>query len=376
MNRKVQELIHIVTAADGNYIEQLAVMLLSLADSCAQKVQVTVLQSGIEQSQVFRITKPLPENISTSFVDCDSLQEELPTVSSDTCLRISKATYLRIFMAKFVSGSRVLYLDADTVINGDISLLWQLDLRSNAIAAVVDRPLRERNRENKASHADYFNAGMMLIDLARWQAIEVEPRSMDYYRKATSGALCFNDQDCLNAVLAEYTLFLDESFNYQTVAANEDKWRGCFLTQPLLIHYTGADKPWLIHSLHPFREKYRQIKEMTLFSENPMGIYLDSWDKSLLSKTEKVDSPFYIYGAGERGRRIYHALKRLNRLGVFKGFIDRSPPQSHYDGNVIFVRAPEDAETIIIATAPNSDVLLKQLSTTHPKCKVICGFYW
>ena len=95
--------------------------------------------------------------------------------------RVSHATYFRILAPELLpaSLSRVIYLDADVRVASDLSRLWAEPLREHPVLAVRDagaplvsspRGLVNHRELGLAPELGYFNAGVMLLDLARWRA--------------------------------------------------------------------------------------------------------------------------------------------------------------------------------------------------------------
>ena len=79
-------------------------------------------------------------------------------------------TYSRLWIGEFFPSdvTRVLYLDADIVAVGSLASLWTVDL-SGALMGAVDIPGSNRGVErlDMPPDAGYFNAGVLVIDLAR-----------------------------------------------------------------------------------------------------------------------------------------------------------------------------------------------------------------
>src|SRR5690606_13107876 len=115
---------------------------------------------------------------------------------------------------------RVLYLDCDTLVRAPIEELIERDLAGHSIAAVRDtrgahitsgRDLR--NNQDLFDVADpYFNAGVVLIDVARWRAANI----VDRLEEALTGGVMARihyDQDFLNLVFKNDWLRLDPRWN-------------------------------------------------------------------------------------------------------------------------------------------------------------------
>ena len=63
--------------------------------------------------------------------------------------------------------------------------------------------------------APYFNAGVMLVDLARWRAEDIGGKLLDYY--GTIAPYClFQDQDAINGLLRGRIATLHPAYNFIT----------------------------------------------------------------------------------------------------------------------------------------------------------------
>lgn len=75
---------------------------------------------------------------------------------------INYATYFRFFATAVVESEKVLYLDSDIIVTGDLSTLFKIDLKGYSIGAVDDVYAYEGRKSG-------FNAGVLLMDVAKWK---------------------------------------------------------------------------------------------------------------------------------------------------------------------------------------------------------------
>src|SRR3974390_3144824 len=82
-------------------------------------------------------------------------------------------SYTRLWLSEFFPPDvdRVLYLDADIVVVGSIAALWTTELEG-ALMGAVDIPGAGQFVTGLGMRAEdaYFNAGVLVIDLAQWRA--------------------------------------------------------------------------------------------------------------------------------------------------------------------------------------------------------------
>jgi lipopolysaccharide biosynthesis glycosyltransferase/tetratricopeptide (TPR) repeat protein len=155
--------------------------------------------------------------------------------------------------------SKLLYLDGDIIVRDDIRSLWDTDLKGATIGAVQDAGvLWDHQSWFLAAYAgNYFNSGVMLLDLARWRSADITARVLDWVRlyAKSSGqgkwtAWC--DQSPLNRALAGEWAKLSPTWNFtpvtnETLALAYDLSAAEFLQiaeSPCIYHF-GFFKPWL-----------------------------------------------------------------------------------------------------------------------------------
>jgi lipopolysaccharide biosynthesis glycosyltransferase len=182
--------------------------------------------------------------------------------------RQTRSTFVRLFLPDFLDGIRkVLYLDADIVVRRDLAPLFAAGPVRAPLAAALDCPLRllaERKEpiyglDDAPWRTDayirdhvglkdvdrYFNAGVLLIDLARFSASGAAHRALDFLARKGDSSI-FNDQDALNFALEDDFEVLDPRWNFipDFAALAEDGPVGPELERVLR---TCRDDPWIVH---------------------------------------------------------------------------------------------------------------------------------
>ncbi len=181
---------------------------------------------------------------------------------------ISIAAYYRLLMDAGLPSDldRVLYLDSDIIILGDIASLWEVDLGNAVIGAAPDINDATEMKQKLALSAatTYFNSGVMLIDLKRWREAEVGSKTLAYCRDHEE-TLTYWDQCALNVVLAGRVCVLDWSWNFQTAHLSliDESRRSETLAKAKIVHFTTRFKPWMYCCIHPFAHRYWKILAQT-----------------------------------------------------------------------------------------------------------------
>lgn len=158
--------------------------------------------------------------------------------------------YLRIALPAALAGDydRILYLDSDIFVQGgDFAALLAVDLGSHPIGAVRDniqwrtpgrRP--EQFRRLGLPTAPYFNAGVLLMDTAAYNAMDLLGRCVALGRREAA-RMIRHDQNLYNAVLQGDWAELSPMWNWQY------SWAARLFEatrSPHVVHFIGTLKPW------------------------------------------------------------------------------------------------------------------------------------
>jgi len=174
---------------------------------------------------------------------------------------------------------RVLFLDADVIVCDRLDGLWETDLRGaylGAVTNVFEPEYAHRPAElGLRSVQDYFNAGVLLLDLDALGRDRCD-RALYEYGVAHAGeeerSLLFRDQDVLNAVLAGRRLPLDPRWNVMNIFRFD--WADAVFgadavaaarANPGIRHFEGPgdNKPWHRECVRDDRERYLEHRRAT-----------------------------------------------------------------------------------------------------------------
>lgn len=268
-------MIHIACNIDNNYVQHCAVTLVSLFENnCSEKFSIHILAQDLTEED--KSTLQALANRYQSMVYFYSPSPQLLEGFSirKFSKRISMATYFRCLLSDILPENidRVIYLDCDIVILGDIKPFWEIPLDNAGVAAVEDMGCHEKERYDILQYpmADsYFNAGVLLVNLAYWREHHIPKACIDYFHQYPERIL-FNDQDLLNSVLHKNKILTDLRWNvqdafYRNPKERNEVWNKKFtevLKHPVILHYTNR-KPWNYDSQHPLRSAYFTYLDLT-----------------------------------------------------------------------------------------------------------------
>jgi lipopolysaccharide biosynthesis glycosyltransferase len=188
-------------------------------------------------------------------------------ISNLVAVHFPRMTYVRLIIGELLPDvDRLIFLDSDMLVRAPLETLADLDLVGKAVAAVLD-PHRHRamlGRDFK-QHADlfdfnqgYFNAGMMVVDRARYAAAGLPQLAAKLNNSGALASLQY-DQAVLNIGLKDNWLPLDFRWNLINPEPAHEA------LEPHIVHYTGPHKPWHLLSRVAFAQAYRHTMTNDIF---------------------------------------------------------------------------------------------------------------
>lgn len=181
---------------------------------------------------------------------------------------------------------KVLYLDSDMIVAGDIGALWRTEL-GNAILGAVTIPGSTRCAALAIPESyGYFNSGVLLINLAAWRNERIFERVIDYIGR-NADTIVDPDQDALNACLYDrrvklpyiYNAVSPFFFDYHPMGMSRAEIEAV-RADARILHFNGASKPWSYLCRHPRRAEYwRYLAETEWRGEGPDDRNFVNWTK-------------------------------------------------------------------------------------------------
>ncbi len=292
--------IHIAFCIDKNYVQHCAVTVTSIfSNTTAANISISIIYSNIDdksKSKLESYIKKFTPDVKFILINEKDLKK-FPV--SD---HITLASYYRIFLADLLESDikKVVFLDCDLIVKKDIIQLWNIDISNYSHAAAIEHGVDNAHKESLSipNNADYFNAGVMLINLEYWRNNEVSKKSIKFIQNKFN-KIKFWDQDVLNFVLQSQYLVVDSTWNATGILFRSDIWESLgfskikcqellkFSLDPAIIHFTGTYKPWHSYSDHPLKQEYYKY-----LTETPWRNFVPTRKPSLLirirTKTKKA----------------------------------------------------------------------------------------
>lgn len=296
----IEKKYNILCATDDKYVPYCGIMLTSLFENninCQINVYLLTEELNLSNRSILKeLSLKYNQEINIVIVDGEKLNG-CPIKPED---HVSLATYYRLLAPILVQQDidRILYLDCDMVVNDSIEELYNIELKDTAVAAVLDEDYITREKYKRLDYPEekkYFNAGMLLINLSYWRKNRVMERCFDYIHNNPE-RITFHDQDTLNYVLQDEKILISTRNNLQTgFLYIHNKYELKMMNEiidsiksPMIIHYTGPNKPWRKGSRHPFCKKFLYYKKISLWSDHPLINARRNWKEKLIKVINSI----------------------------------------------------------------------------------------
>lgn len=275
------ENLHVLYATNSNYLTVTLASILSLIENGGiSKLHVHMMVENFLTSDYQNIElffKHYPQaTVQLYPIDSLNLAQYGIPFWHGTQVANSRLFFQEIMQSNLNTIKYLLYLDADTIIVGDLSTLEQY---TEGIYVVRDETTY--SYYDKLNHLDdYFNSGVMYIHLDTWKKMDYQTKIIDFILKNKDIPLTYPDQDILNCVLNHQIEWLPLSYNLspfsyifsskkEKLFYNPQK-RKVTLEEtrearkdPKIIHSYGLAgiKPWMDNHINPFNDLFMQYIE-------------------------------------------------------------------------------------------------------------------
>lgn len=266
--------IPILVTLDQNYLPQLRILLTSLyVNHPGQGFDIYLLHSRIPEDALSRLKGEL-ERLDYHLYPIRA--DENTFANAPVTDRYPKEMYYRLLAAQWLPGelSKILYLDPDILVINSLYELWEMDISGYLFAAAAHTGKTEIansvNRIRLGTDTDYFNSGVLLINLELARTC-IRPEDIFRFVEKNSMELLLPDQDVLNALYGSQILKVDDArWNYdarnyssyllRSAGTENMDW---VLANTSILHFCGRDKPWKKNYRRRFGALYRHYMSLT-----------------------------------------------------------------------------------------------------------------
>lgn len=239
---------NILISINSNYLFPALAMLTSLLTNNSVKTNIYLLYNDLKDDEIDLLEKGIEKFDATIF---RILVDNTQFINFPLSHHFSIETYFR-FLAQSLLPSkvdRVLWLDADVIVNNSITDFYYQDLKGYYVS-VCESINKEKNvllkKLELPEDSNYFNAGVILFNLELIRK-EIKPNVYFDYLINNKNKITWLDQDVLNVIFNKKIKYNDSDiFNFQIFSTTEDKPSDFKekLNNASIIHYIGNVKPW------------------------------------------------------------------------------------------------------------------------------------
>ena len=237
--------IPIFFSTDDRYIPYLDVAISSLITNASPKYQyrIIILNTGLLPENVNKIQQNARDHISIEFADISNQVAHIKDRFKDV-YHFSVVTYYRLFIASlFPQYDKIIYLDCDIVVLGDIAELYHTPVGDNILAAAPEQYVQNttefREYASVALGVDpdsYVNAGVLVINLSAFRKNNIEKQFIELITKYDFDLLD-PDQAYLNYLCKNKIHILPNGWNKEPMSLPCEGNKN-------IVHYALYKKPW------------------------------------------------------------------------------------------------------------------------------------
>lgn len=324
--------LNIVYSTDNNYAKYAGVSIISLFEnnkSISSNINLYIINNKISKKNKENLDLIAQKyNTKINYISFDEICCDLNNTDD-----FFKAAYARLFLSKLEQIDKILYIDCDTIINGSIQDLYNLDIDQYYVAGVQDNPGKYLVDIIGMSENDrYLNSGVLLFNLKKFRQNNIQDKILKFIDRY-NGKVPHHDQGVINGVCKGKILIIHPKFNcmsqfwelkasqimklydiknyYKSSEVEEA------ISNPIIIHYINKfyDRPWTKSCSHPMKHLYIKFLEISPWSNDLIESKKDI--KVEMRKFIFSNLPFNIYYRFEKFldiKRMFYYKKKYRFL--------------------------------------------------------------
>lgn len=264
--------IPIFYAIDDGYAKFVAVSIKSLIMNANNNYNydINVIYENLSEENAKKLKSLETDNVKIILTE---MNQNLSMITDKLGNRLREYTFtLTIFFRLFIpvmfpKYHKCIYIDADTVIPGDISRLYNEDLEDNYLGCIVDKSTIDN--EILASYFEevvgiprdkYINSGVLLMNSKKLRELKIDEKFLDLYTKYGFDVIA-PDQDYINSMCYGHIKYLSDIYDAMPNPNNKE------VENPVIIHYNLFLKPWQYENVQYYDYFWKYAKFTPYYDE-------------------------------------------------------------------------------------------------------------
>ena len=290
-------ILNVLYQSNDNYAPITGVSMTSLLmnNSDLDEINIYILNDNISKKNIKKMEKTCKKyNRNLILIDTENILKKLRDDLKVSPFKGTYTTYFKLMAINSmkIKGDRILQLDGDTVINGSLRELCDMDISDCLIAATYDCTMNDYKKLiDIPSTEKYYNCGVLLINQKKWKKEKCEEQIVDHLKNCRNGYYTV-DQDILNVLFRKEFKYLNLKYNFNSgfyiygiknslkLYDLKDDYYDSYETikevydNPVIYHCMGAmtGRPWEEDSIHPQNDIYREYMAKSLWKDEPLKV--------------------------------------------------------------------------------------------------------
>ena len=339
-----EPVIPIFYACDDNFVKYTIVSLSSMIENASRdhRYCVYILHTDISAATQARVKALETENFTIAFSD---VTDYLHSISEKLPIRdyYSKTTYYRLFIAEmYPEYDKAIYIDSDTVVQGDISRMFLTDIGDAWVGACHEQAMVQVDEYGTyvekvmgISRHNFFNAGHILINCAQFRLHFVLDKFIDLLH--TYNFVVTQDEDYLNLICKDHVYWLDQRWNTEIFGQIPYP-----IEEACVLHYIMTSKPWhyadcrhgdIFWHYAARTDVYGEIRQVLDAYTDEQRQHdqevCDNLVKLAVKETQREDNYLNRLNAASRSKDRVEILRRIEQFeqeGRFDEDVEADPP--------------------------------------------------
>ena len=278
--------LEICISSDDKYCIHMGVCIISIAENSSSNcdnLNIHILNNGISKDNLEKLNQiqnkypklnfyfySVAEYFSKNNFN-QSIQDKLKGSEFFNLLGIS--AYSRLFLADILPNNidKILYLDADTIVLGNLKELYEIDLSNYYCAGVINMNGNSTKSFYKGKQFDtpFVNSGVLLINVDKWRKDDFIGSAIELINEYPDKDY-LHDQNIINILSKGQVCLVDPKFNTMSE-----------------YYYVDYEKYLKLNSYFSPVDKFYSVEQMNDALKNPTIVHFLSqiWDRPWIKQT-------------------------------------------------------------------------------------------